>query len=93
MVRYYCSGYDINNAFGHGLGDMFRGWIERNKKHSIYPRGGTEKIEKIQTKYLPAFTKHFEDVGIKFDEVTLITPDIDKSKAQEKVKKMQILLC
>ena len=23
MTRYYCSGFDINNAFGHGLGDMF----------------------------------------------------------------------
>ena len=22
MTRYYCSGFDINNAFGHGLGDM-----------------------------------------------------------------------
>ena len=24
MIRYYCSGFDINNAFGHGLGDMFK---------------------------------------------------------------------
>lgn len=24
MVRYYCSGFDIENAFGHGLGQMFR---------------------------------------------------------------------
>ena len=24
MVRYYCSGFDINNAFGHGLRDMFK---------------------------------------------------------------------
>ena len=24
MTRYYCSGFDINNAFGHGLGDMFK---------------------------------------------------------------------
>lgn len=24
MIRYYCSGFDTNNAFGHGLGVMFK---------------------------------------------------------------------
>ena len=24
MIRYYCSGFDVNNAFGHGLGEMFK---------------------------------------------------------------------
>lgn len=23
MTRYYCSGFDINDAFEHDLGDMF----------------------------------------------------------------------
>lgn len=31
MIRYYCSGFDISNAFGHGLGDMFKEEL-RDKK-------------------------------------------------------------
>lgn len=91
MVRYYCSGYDINNAFGHGLGDMFKDELKETKS-IVYIPGGVEKIEKVQTKYLPAFTKHFDDVGIKFDEVTLITPDIDRLEAQEKVKSADFVM-
>ena len=37
MTRYYCSGFDINNAFGHGLGDMFLNELKDRKKYSIYP--------------------------------------------------------
>ena len=58
MVRYYCSGYDINNAFGHGLGDMFKNELKETKS-IVYIPGGVEKIEKVQTKYFPAFTIHF----------------------------------
>ena len=31
MVRYYCSGYDVNDAFGHGLADMLK--TELKKEH------------------------------------------------------------
>ena len=44
VVRYYCSGFDINNAFGHGLGEMFK--LELNDTKSIvYIPGSSEKIE------------------------------------------------
>ena len=36
MVRYYCSGFDINNAFGHGLGEMFKLDIDFKKSGSFY---------------------------------------------------------
>jgi len=85
MVRYYCSGFDVNNAFGHGLGDMFKNELQ-DTKSIVYISGGVHKIEKARTKHVPIFTKHFENVGIKFDEVTLVTPDSDKSEVQEKVK-------
>ena len=35
MIRYYCSGFDINNAFGHGLGDMFKTELKDTKRCAI----------------------------------------------------------
>ena len=35
MIRYYCSGFDINNAFGHGLGDMFKKELTNTKSMNI----------------------------------------------------------
>ena len=84
MIRYYCSGFDVNNAFGHGLGDMFKSEL-KGTKSIVYIPGGADRTEKARTKYVPIFTNHFENVGIKFDEVTLITPDGDRLEAQEKV--------
>ena len=55
MIRYYCSGFDINNAFGHGLGEMFKAEL-KDTKSIVYIPGSPEKIEKARTKYVPAFT-------------------------------------
>lgn len=91
MIRYYCSGFDINNAFGHGLGDMFKAELKKTKS-IVYIPGGFAKIEKAKNQYLPIFTKHFENVGIIFDEVTLITPDSRKLEAQEKIKNADFIM-
>ena len=45
MTRYYCSGFDINDAFGYGLGDMFLNEL-KDTKSIVYIPGGTEKVEK-----------------------------------------------
>ena len=50
MARYYCSGFDINNAFGHGLGEMFKSELI-NTKSIVYIPGGLEKIEKVLKEY------------------------------------------
>ena len=63
MTRYYCSGFDINNAFGHGLGDMFLSEL-KDTKSIVYIPGSPEKIQKAREKYIPAFTEHFKNVGI-----------------------------
>jgi hypothetical protein len=47
MIRYYCSGFDINNAFGHGLGEMFKTEL-KDTKSIIYIPGSPEKIEKAK---------------------------------------------
>ncbi len=54
MIRYYCSGFDINNAFGHGLGDMFKLEL-KNTKRIVYIPGGADKMQKVREKYVPAF--------------------------------------
>lgn len=49
MIRYYCSGFDVNNAFGHGLGDMFKTELKDNKS-IVYIPGGAEKNRKSKGK-------------------------------------------
>lgn len=91
MIRYYCSGFDINNAFGHGLGDNFKNELKETKS-IVYIPGGPEKVEKSKNKYVPLFTEHFNNVGIKFDENILITPDIDSIEAQKLVKNADFVM-
>ena len=68
MIRYYCSGFDANNEFGHGMEDMFKTEL-RDTKSIVYIPGNLEKIEKAKTKYISVFTNHFKNVEIEFDEV------------------------
>lgn len=91
MVRYYCSGFDINNAFGHGLGDMFLGEL-KDTKSIVYIPGSPEKIEKAREKYVPAFTQHFKNMGIEFDNVTIITPDLTKEGAQKIIREASFIM-
>lgn len=85
MTRYYCSGFDIKNAFGHGLGDMFLSEL-KDRKSIVYIPGGPEKIQKAKDKYVPLFTKYFKNVGIEFETITIITPDMSPEEAQQTVK-------
>lgn len=91
MSRYYCSGFDINNAFGHGLGEMFRNEI-LNTNSIVYIPGSPEKIEKVREKYIPAFRNHFKNENIIFDNEIIITPDMDPNEAQEQVKKASFVM-
>lgn len=45
MVRYYCSGYDVKDAFGHGLGEMIKTELE-NTNSIIYIVGDPKKDRK-----------------------------------------------
>ena len=81
MIRYYCSGFDMNDAFGHGLGDMFKKDLS-DTKSIVYIPGSLDHFEKAKTKYVPAFTQHFENVGITFDHIHILTPDLKNQAAQ-----------
>lgn len=73
MVGYYCSGFDVENAFGHGLGEMFKTEL-KNTRNIVYIPGSPDKMEKARTKYVPAFVEHFKKAGIVFDNVNIISP-------------------
>ena len=91
MIRYYCSGFDINNAFGHGLGDMFKKEL-KNTKSIVYIPGSFTKIGKSREKYIPAFTDHFKNVGIVFDDIHLIEPSLTKDEAKRMVKNADFIM-
>ena len=91
VIRYYCSGFDINDAFGHGLGDMFKAELT-DKKSIVYIPGSPEKIEKAKTKYVPAFTEHFKRIGIEFEQSNIITPELSKEQAKEMIKSASFIM-
>ena len=59
MIRYYTSGFDNKNAFGHGMGDMLKGEL-KDTKSIVYIPGGIQKLKKTKEVYIPAFTNHFK---------------------------------
>lgn len=91
MTRYYCSGFDVNNIFGHGLGKMLKSEL-KDMKSIVYIPGGIEKIEKTKTKYIPNFTNNFKKVGIEFKTVNLITPDLSLNIAKEMIKNASFVM-
>ena len=91
MIRYYCSGFDINNAFGHGLGKMFLNEL-KDTNSIVYIPGGIDRIEKVKEKYIPAFTEHFKNVGIKFNKNIIITPDMNKEDAKQNVREANFIM-
>ena len=90
-VRYYCSGFDIDNAFGHGLGDMFLKEL-KDTKSIIYIPGGMDRIEKAQIKHVPAFKKHFESIGIKFTKSIIISPEMSIKEAKKAVREASFIM-
>lgn len=91
MIRYYCSGFDISNAFGHGLGEMFLNELN-DTKNIVYIPGNPEKITKAQEKYIPAFRNHFKNVGINFEKEILLTPEMNPIEAQKAIRNASFVM-
>lgn len=91
MIRYYCSGFDTSNAFGHGLGDMFKSELKYTKS-IVYIPESPEKIEKAKTKYVPAFTTHFKNVGIEFENINIITPALTSYEAKRMIQEASFIM-
>lgn len=84
-INYFCSGFDKDNAFWSELAERFKNELD-DTKSIIYIPGSPNKVEKAKNKYVPAFTEHFRKIGIEFEEVHLLTPDMDPTLAQQIVE-------
>ena len=91
MTRYYCSGFDINNAFGYGLGEMFRNEL-KDTKSIVYIPAGEEKIQKAKEIYIPEFTEYFKKVEIEFEENILITTEMSREDAKKAVREASFVM-
>ena len=91
MIGYYCSGFDINNAFGHGLGEMFKSELT-DTKSIVYVPGGADKMQKVREKYVPIFTEHFKKAGITFEQVNIISPELSKEQAKEMIANASFIM-
>lgn len=91
MIRYYCSGFDINNAFGHGLGSMFLSEL-KNTNSIVYVPCGADRVQKVREKNVPAFTEHFKNVGIQFEKSIIITPEMSVEEAQNSVREASFIM-
>ena len=78
-INYFCSGFDIDNAFGRGLGERFRNELKDTKSIVFIP-GGLNKIEKARDKYVPIFLEHFRKEGIVFKNSYLLTLETENAK-------------
>ena len=91
MTRYYCSGFDINNAFGYGLGAMFLNEL-KDTNSIVYIPGGEDKIQKVKEKYVPMFTEYFNKIGIKFKKSIIISSDMSQTEAQNYIRNASFVL-
>ncbi len=91
MSRFYCSGFDVTNAFGHGLGNLFKEELKECKS-IVYIPGGLDKIEKAKTKYIPLFREQFQKIGIVFKEENLITTELSTDKAKTLIQEANFIM-
>ena len=91
MTRYYCSGFDINDCFGYGLGQMFKSEL-KNMNSIVFIPGGISKVEKAKSKYVPLFLNHFKNVGIEFQNAHLITPELLPADAKQLIKNASFIM-
>ena len=90
-IRYYCSGFDVDNAFGHSLGGMFLREL-KNRGSIVYIPGDPDKIDKVRSKYVPAFIEHFKKIGIEFDNNIIVMPDMSPKEAQRAVRNADFVM-
>ena len=89
MIRYYCSGFDDNDAFGYGLGNLLKSELT-DTKSIVYVPGSYDDVSKSRDIYVPRYTEYFKKVGIEFDEVNLLS--LDSKNAKELVRNASLVM-
>lgn len=85
-INYFCSGFNKDNAFWPELADRLKKDLTGTKRIVYIPGSNKpEKIEKALKKSIPLFTEFFQKIGIVFDEIECITPDMNHEKAKDLV--------
>ena len=90
-ANYFCSGFDINNAFWPELAERFKNEMV-DTKSIVYIPGSPQKIEKAKMKYIPAFTEHFRKAGIQFENSYLISPEMDSEEAKNLIDNASFIM-
>jgi len=90
-VNYFCSGFDIKNAFWPELAERFKNEMV-DTKSIVYIPGSPQKIEKAKMKYVPAFTEHFRKAGIQFESSYLISPEMDSEEAKNLIDNASFIM-
>ena len=70
---------------------MFKAELE-DTKSIVYIPAGAEKVEKARAKHIPNFTKHFKNVGIEFESVNIITPELSSAEAKDMIKNANFVM-
>ena len=92
-ANYYCSGFNTKKAFFPELERKLKEDLSGTKRIVCIPGSNTlEKIAKAFSKYIPAFTEHFKNIGIEFENVECITPDMDPELAQNLVMNSNMVM-
>lgn len=90
-INYYCSGFDINDAFWPELASRFKSEIKHTKS-IVYIPGSPDNLEKTLNKYIPSFTEHFKKIGIEFENVYLITSNMDRDVAKNLIRNASFIM-
>ncbi len=91
--NYYCSGFDINNAFKEEFSKYLKTDLKQTKRIVYIPGSNRkEKLEKTFSTYVPAFTEHFKKIGITFDDVKVVTPEVTSEEAQNWVSDSDLVM-
>ena len=70
---------------------MFKSELASTKS-IVYIPGSPEKIEKAIKKYIPLFTEHFKNVGINFEEINLISPELEQEQAKDMISNASFIM-
>lgn len=85
-INYYCSGFNTKKAFFSELEKRLKKDLSGTKRIVYIPGSNTpEKMERAFNKYIPAFIEHFKNIGIVFENVECITPEMDPELAKKLV--------
>lgn len=92
-INYYCSGFNTENAFWPALAGQLKKDLTGTERIVYIPGSNTpEKMAKAFNKYIPAFTEHFRKIGICFDNVECITPEMGEEEAKTLVMNSNMVL-